>query len=168
MRIRRTMVLATTYWLPATKCHLPATGSRADIIHLMQNTANSLVAVVFAFAAGAALLIVGQARPAAQGAPPAPPSTTQTAPQKPTFTVQVDLVTTDVIVRDQRDQFVSDLKVEEFEVLRRRGAAEHRLARADTRRPRVQRAVTAARGRAGGHHPAARPAHQRRRRAACS
>ena len=76
----------------------------------MRNTANSLAAAAFAVVAGVALLVTGQARPAAQAAP------AQTAPQKPTFTVQVDLVTTDVIVRDQRDQFVSDLKPEEFEV----------------------------------------------------
>ena len=36
--------------------------------------------------------------------------------QQPTFRVSVDLVTTDVIVRDQRDQFVADLKPDEFEV----------------------------------------------------
>ena len=76
----------------------------------MRNTANSLAAAAFAVMAGVALLVTGQARPAAQAAP------TPAAPQKPTFTVQVDLVTTDVIVRDQRDQFVSDLKPEEFEV----------------------------------------------------
>src|SRR5687768_18252148 len=71
----------------------------------MRNTALSLAAAGFAFAAGVTLL-------AAQAAPAAP----QGASQKPTFSVQVDLVTTDVIVRDQRDQFVSDLKPEEFEV----------------------------------------------------
>ncbi len=39
------------------------------------------------------------------------------APAQPTFRVQVDLVTTDVIVReDGSGQFVSDLKVNEFEV----------------------------------------------------
>lgn len=37
--------------------------------------------------------------------------------QKPTFTVAVTLVTTDVIVRDDRGQFVSDLKKEDFEIL---------------------------------------------------
>jgi VWFA-related protein len=37
-------------------------------------------------------------------------------PQQPTFRVNVDLVTTDVIVRDGRDQFISDLKPTEFEV----------------------------------------------------
>ena len=37
--------------------------------------------------------------------------------QKPTFSVAVTLVTTDVIVRDEKGQFVADLKKEEFEVL---------------------------------------------------
>src|SRR5688572_6815086 len=115
MRIRGTMVLATT-----AGCQRRATISGlwqpGWYNSFMRNTANSLVAVVFALAAAAALVIVGQARPAAQAAPSAPPATTQTAPQRPTFSVQVDLVTTDVIVRDQRDQFVSDLKPEEFEV----------------------------------------------------
>jgi len=36
--------------------------------------------------------------------------------QQPTFRVAVDLVTTDVIARDSRGQFVSDLKVDEFDV----------------------------------------------------
>jgi len=74
----------------------------------MRNTANPLVAVAFALAAGAALLAFDE-----QAAPAAP----QGAAQQPTFRVAVDLVTTDVIVRDQRDQFISDLKPEEFEVL---------------------------------------------------
>ena len=72
----------------------------------MRNTAISLAAAGLALAAGAAVL-------AAQAAPAAP----QGAAQQPTFRVAVDLVTTDVIVRDQRDQFVSDIKPEEFEVL---------------------------------------------------
>ncbi|MGE5244355.1 MAG: VWA domain-containing protein [Betaproteobacteria bacterium] len=46
-------------------------------------------------------------RPASPKAPPA---------QKPTFRVQVDLVTTDVVVRDGQGQFVPDLKKDEFEV----------------------------------------------------
>jgi VWFA-related protein len=38
-------------------------------------------------------------------------------PAQPTFRVSVDLVTTDVIVRDQKtDQFVADLKAGEFEI----------------------------------------------------
>ena len=41
----------------------------------------------------------------------------QQVPPQPTFRVNVDLVTTDVIVRDQTtDQFISDLKPEELEV----------------------------------------------------
>ena len=43
------------------------------------------------------------------------PAPAQIDPQA-TFRVSIDLVTSDVIVRDQRDQFVSDLKPEEFEV----------------------------------------------------
>ncbi len=38
------------------------------------------------------------------------------APGQPTFRVAVDLVTTDLIARDGQGQFVSDLKVDEFEV----------------------------------------------------
>jgi VWFA-related protein len=37
-------------------------------------------------------------------------------PQQPKFTVRIDLVTTDVIVRDANGQFVADLKKEEFDV----------------------------------------------------
>jgi len=54
----------------------------------------------------------------AQGQQPAvPPPPQQQAPTAPTFRVAVDLVTTDVIVRDQKnDQFIADLKPSEFEV----------------------------------------------------
>ena len=45
---------------------------------------------------------------------PAPPKA-DTA-QKPTFKVQVDLVTNDVIVRDAQGHFVPDLKKDEFEI----------------------------------------------------
>src|SRR5689334_7028966 len=73
-----------------------------DILSHMRTAPKSLVSAVFACCA-----VVGMA---AQGAPSG-------QPQQPTFRVAVDLVTTDVIVRDARDQFVSDLKVDEFEVL---------------------------------------------------
>jgi VWFA-related protein len=85
----------------------------------MRNTANARAAVAFALAAGAGLLSFAEARPAPLGAEAlaqAAPAAPQAAPQQPTFRVAVDLVTTDVIVRDQRDQFVSDLKPDEFEV----------------------------------------------------
>jgi VWFA-related protein len=61
-------------------------------------------AFVFLLVAGLSL------RAMAQQAPAAP------AQGGPTFRVSVDLVTTDVIVRDNRDQFVSDLKAGELEV----------------------------------------------------
>ena len=64
------------------------------------------------FAAGlCALLLSGGVR-AQDAARP------QTAPQQeqPTFRVSVDLVTTDVIVRDGKGQFVSDLAARDFEV----------------------------------------------------
>lgn len=50
----------------------------------------------------------------AQAPPPARPQ--PPPPERPTFRVQVDLVTTDVVVRDARGLFVPDLKKDEFEV----------------------------------------------------
>jgi VWFA-related protein len=41
---------------------------------------------------------------------------TPAAPQQPTFRVQVDLVTNDVIVRDEKGNFIPDLKKEDFEI----------------------------------------------------
>jgi VWFA-related protein len=66
------------------------------------------------------LLMVGHSsQPAtihAQAPQAAPPAQPQSQGQ-PTFRVSVDLVTTDVIVRDQKnDQFVADIKPGEFEV----------------------------------------------------
>ncbi|MBF8300521.1 MAG: VWFA-related Acidobacterial domain protein [Acidobacteria bacterium] len=82
----------------------------------MRNTAKCLLAGVVALSAAAGLVTLGVARALAQ-APPAPQATQPATPQQPTFRVAVDLVTTDVIVRDSKtDSFVSDLKVDEFEV----------------------------------------------------
>lgn len=50
---------------------------------------------------------------AAQAPAPAKPAQGQ---EKPTFRVQVDLVTNDIIVRDERGNFVPDLKKDEFEI----------------------------------------------------
>jgi VWFA-related protein len=48
---------------------------------------------------------------------PAPtPNAAGAAQEKPTFKVQVDLVTSDIIVRDEKGNFIPDLKKEEFEV----------------------------------------------------
>src|SRR5438309_474677 len=50
-----------------------------------------------------------------QTQPPAPaPNAAQ--PERPTFKVQVDLVTNDVIVRDDKGNFIPDLKRDEFEI----------------------------------------------------
>src|SRR5919202_2452480 len=40
----------------------------------------------------------------------------QAGQEKPTFKVQVDLVTNDVVVRDEKGNFVPDLKKDEFEI----------------------------------------------------
>jgi VWFA-related protein len=48
----------------------------------------------------------------AQAPAPAPPP----APQNPNFKLQVDLVTTDVLARDDKGNFVSDLRKDDFEV----------------------------------------------------
>ncbi len=83
-------------------------------MHAMQITRTSLVTGAFALLAGAGLLTLGEARTTAQAAPPPPQ---EQEPPQPTFRVAVDLVTTDVIVRDSdTDAFVSDLGVDEFEV----------------------------------------------------
>jgi VWFA-related protein len=70
-----------------------------------------------------AAAVLTTAQPSAQaGQQPAPPAPSPTAvvppqPQQPTFRVNVDLVTQDVIVRDSKtDQFIADLKTGDFEV----------------------------------------------------
>jgi VWFA-related protein len=50
---------------------------------------------------------------AAQAPPPAQPTTNQ---QSPTFKVQIDAVTLDVVVKDDQGRFVPDLRKDEFEV----------------------------------------------------
>jgi VWFA-related protein len=77
----------------------------------MRNIAKFLTAGAFAL-----LLAIGPAaQPGVQAqagaAGPAP------APQQPTFSVSVDLITTDLIARDSKtDQFIADLKPEELEI----------------------------------------------------
>ena len=85
---------------------------RAGIIPGMRNLWRPLAAgAVAVLVVLAASLVMGETRTAAQEGPPSPQ-----APQ-PTFRVAVDLVTTDVIVRDSdSDAFVSDLTVDEFQV----------------------------------------------------
>jgi VWFA-related protein len=61
-------------------------------------------------------LVAGlSAQPPAQNKAAAPaPAPAQ--PDKPTFRVQVDLITNDVVVRDDKGNFVPDLKKDEFEI----------------------------------------------------
>ena len=78
----------------------------------MRNTATFLTAAAFAL-----LVAVGlHAQAPQQNGVPQQNAAAQQNPAQPTFRVNVDLVTTDVIVRDGRDQFISDLKPSEFEV----------------------------------------------------
>src|SRR3954465_9768282 len=44
------------------------------------------------------------------------PSNSATSQERPTFKVQVDLVTNDIIVRDEKGNFIPDLKKEDFEI----------------------------------------------------
>jgi VWFA-related protein len=48
--------------------------------------------------------------------PTKPKPADQQPTQKPTFKVQVELITNDVIVRDSKGQFIPDLKKDEFEI----------------------------------------------------
>jgi len=79
--------------------------------------------VVTAMLMAGALVAVAAARShdrqsSPQGQPPAQNPQIPVVPdQKPIYRMQVDLITTDVIVRDGRGQFVADLKKEDFEVL---------------------------------------------------
>ena len=70
----------------------------------MRNTAKVFTAGAFALLLALGVHVAAQAQQPAGQQP------------QPTFRVTVDLVTTDVIVRDGRDQFISDLKPTEFEV----------------------------------------------------
>jgi VWFA-related protein len=69
------------------------------------------------FLAGLALAMLSGAPTGAQAPPAQPPATPPTQePPRQVIRRQIDVVTTDVIVRDNRGQFVADLKKEEFEV----------------------------------------------------
>src|SRR5262245_22325252 len=63
-----------------------------------------------------ALLVALAAGVSAQQPAPARPAEGVIVQEKPTFKVQVDLVTNDVIVRDDKGNFIPDLKKEDFEV----------------------------------------------------
>ena len=64
----------------------------------------------------ATALLVISAGLSAQTPAPAGQKSTPAPQEKPTFRVQVDLVTNDIIVRDEKGNFIPDLKKEEFEI----------------------------------------------------
>ena len=81
------------------------------IIYRMRTIATFLTAGLFG------LLLALPASPPAVVHAQAPAAGQSPTSAQPTFRVSVDLVTTDVIVRDQKsDQFVADIKADEFEV----------------------------------------------------
>ena len=117
---------------PLADCYL----SPPAIIRPMRNTAKWLTLAAFMLAS-----IGGAAAPRHAASDAATRHSRPRSSRPSAFSV--DLVTTDVIARDGQGQFVSDLKTGRIRSLRRRRQAGHRLARADTRRPRVQRAGAA-------------------------
>jgi VWFA-related protein len=64
---------------------------------------------------GLALALAAAVGLAAQGAPPAPAAPQGTG-QQPTFRSGVEFVTMDAIVRNGQDQFIADLKEDDFEI----------------------------------------------------
>jgi VWFA-related protein len=63
-----------------------------------------------------AALVALTAGLSAQGPAPAPPVPPAQPPARPTFSVSVDLVTTDAIPRDDKGNFVADLTKDDFEI----------------------------------------------------
>lgn len=82
--------------------------------------ASALGVSALTLALGVAVFAQNPAAPSGGGgaqAPVQPPAAQPADPQRDVFRSRVDVVTTDVIVRDSQGQFVPDLKKEEFTVL---------------------------------------------------
>jgi len=69
-----------------------------------------------AVALGAALVATPSAQAPKTKAPAAPAQPAQTTQPNPTFRVRVDLVTNDIVVRDEKGNFVPDLRPEDIQV----------------------------------------------------
>lgn len=83
----------------------------------MQQPAINTRKLHLAVAAAAVVAIGSQGAPTlAQSGPQPPAASAPTQPQRQVIRRQIDVITTDVIVRDNRGQFVADLKKEDFEV----------------------------------------------------
>ena len=65
---------------------------------------------------GSTVILVTLAVGLSAQTPAKPPASTGVTQQNPTFRVQVDLVTNDIVVRDDKGNFIPDLKQDEFEV----------------------------------------------------
>jgi VWFA-related protein len=78
----------------------------------MRHTAKLLMTGLVVLAGAASLSLPAAPLRAQSPASQTPPP----APGQPTFTVSADLISTDVIVRDRRGQFVPDLREADFEV----------------------------------------------------
>ena len=69
-----------------------------------------------AAALGAALVATPSAQAPRPAAPATPAAPGQATPPTPTFRVGIDLVTNDIVVRDEKGNFVPDLRPEDIEV----------------------------------------------------
>src|SRR5215212_9288841 len=67
-------------------------------------------------AAGLAVFLMSAMLGAQAPSSPQAPPAVQTPKSQPTFRVAIDYVTTDVIARNQQDQFVADLTKNDFEL----------------------------------------------------
>src|SRR5688572_15977780 len=84
----------------------------------MRNTAKYLLAGAFTVVLGTGAVVTSRVLSAqARPVPPKPNTDVVPATQTPTFRLNTDLVSLDVIVRDPKGQFVADLKPGDFEVL---------------------------------------------------
>lgn len=82
----------------------------------MTSVRSRFAACVDSLLAGTALMAQAPPPSQQQAQPPAKPAAQPDTTQKPIFRISADLVTTDVIVRNGRGQFVPDLAKDQFEV----------------------------------------------------
>ena len=148
---------------PARLSLMPMPGDPA-ILTPMRNTAKYLLAGAFTLVLATGVIVTSRVlwaqAPQAPGAPVVPP--VPQSLQTPTFRLNTDLVSLDVIVRDPKGQFVADLKPQDFELYEDGVKQEHRLLRAEPWRPDLQPEGAAVDRRAGRRLRARQPADERR------
>jgi VWFA-related protein len=110
-----------------THCHMLTQAVRSPrssyTEHMQYKPFRLRLAMALCVTLGVGLLAQTPASPpGSQPQPPATPPGTQPQtpqtgqPRRPDFSVNIDLVTMDVIVRDNKDQFIADLGKDEFEL----------------------------------------------------